>query len=974
MEIEEDIDIRRLIDIAFSKKKIIVLIMIICMAIGYIYSYYLKQDIYKSSETILLAQNENEDMQITQNDLNVNTNLITTYSNIAKSTNVVETAINNLGIQISIAEVQNNIIVESKKNTQIIEITVKNKNPETAMKLTKELTNVFTEQIKKIYNLQNINIIDEAEIESFPCNINHTKDILIAIVMGMVLSGILVLIFYIFDDTIKQESDIINYTGLQSLGIIPVVEDKKQNQELISHLNPKSYVAEALKTVRTNILYTTSTNKRKAILITSPKQEEGKTWISNNIAVSFAQAKKKTIIVDCDLRNNKSREEFNINNEEGLSNCINKITKSKIENVEIIGDYIKETNIPNLHILTNGTIPPNPVELISSDNMKKLIITLKYMYDIVILDSTPCLEVSDSIALSSMVDNTILIVESKKTKISEVKKAKKSIEDVDGKIAGVIVNKKKISKGGYYGKNYGYGYYYGHAEENSDSKREEQKGFTVAEIIEQAKVSIKEEEKQNRNRTIKTEQNIKDQKVEVRVIKLIKRLFEKVLRIQKNVDRNQVEHEKQQIKNNEIIRQISKIKEERENKENYISEEIRQLREEQEKNKVDISNQIKDLNEDNKNIKSKILGYEKENIRRDELLEKLEKQNEKTSISVAKLKEDNQYIINKIDELVNKNNDLSSQINQFRSERESIVQNLDTLKDKNEMILEQIQDLKNEKEEVIESIQQLENKNSNIANDVENISTSISELIEKHNHIEENIDYLKEQRKLVIGDINTLKNKNEYILDNIAGLKNEKNNILEIVRYLKEDQKYIVNDIDNLKTERIQLFKEIEILRKDNQRLLEKNETSEKMKKLQITNKKMASRVKKMTQVLETLEKEIVNLQELNSRLTNTEDNVSQARLLQSMQISNINKQLEELRKAQELNQEEKIKNSIKEKEERQEKDNIISINTLRKKNKKIKKVFSIKNDIMYYDLENASEIIIDLKDTSQKDIKIANH
>ena len=944
MEIEEDIDIRRLIDIAFSKKKIIVLIMIICMAIGYIYSYYLKQDIYKSSETILLAQNENEDMQITQNDLNVNTNLITTYSNIAKSTNVVETAINNLGVQISIAEVQNNIIVESKKNTQIIEITVKNRNPEIAMKLTKELTNVFTEQIKKIYNLQNINIIDEAEIESFPCNINHTKDISIAIVMGVILSGILVLIFYIFDDTIKQESDITNYTGLQSLGIIPVVEDKKQNQELISHLNPKSYVAEALKTVRTNILYTTSTNKRKAVLITSPKQEEGKTWISNNIAVSFAQAKKKTIIVDCDLRNNKSREEFNINNEEGLSNCINKITKSKIENVEIIGDYIKETNIPNLHILTNGTIPPNPLELISSDNMKKLIITLKYMYDIVILDSTPCLEVSDSIALSSMVDNTILIVESKKTKISEVKKAKKSIEDVDGKIAGVIVNKKKISKGGYYGKNYGYGYYYGHAEENSDSKREEQKGFTVAEIIEQAKVSIKEEEKQNRNRTIKTEQNIKDQKVEVRVIKLIKRLFEKVLRIQKNVDRNQ------------------------------ISEEIRQLREEQEKNKVDISNQIKDLNEDNKNIKSKILGYEKENIRRDELLEKLEKQNEKTSISVAKLKEDNQYIINKIDELVNKNNDLSSQISQFRSERESIVQNIDTLKDKNEMILEQIQDLKNEKKEVIESIQQLENKNSNIANDVENISTSISELIEKHNHIEENIDYLKEQRKLVIGDINTLKNKNEYILDNIAGLKNEKNNILEIVRYLKEDQKYIVNDIDNLKTERIQLFKEIEILRKDNQRLLEKNETSEKMKKLQITNKKMASRVKKMAQVLETLEKEIVNLQELNSRLTNTEDNVSQARLLQSMQISNINKQLEELRKAQELNQEEKIKNSIKEKEERQEKDNIISINTLRKKNKKIKKVFSIKNDIMYYDLENASEIIIDLKDTSQKDIKIANH
>lgn len=965
MEIEEDIDIRRLIDIAFSKKKIIVLIMIICMAIGYIYSYYLKQDIYKSSETILLAQNENEDMQITQNDLNVNTNLITTYSNIAKSTNVVETAINNLGLQISIGEVQNNIIVESKKNTQIIEITVKNKNPETAMKLTKELTNVFAEQIKNIYNLQNINIIDEAEIESFPCNINHTKDISISVTAGLILSGILVIIFYIFDDTIKQESDIINYTGLQSLGIIPEVEEKKQNLELISHLNPKSYVAEALKTVRTNILYTTSTNKRKAILITSPKQEEGKTWISNNIAVSFAQAKKKTIIIDCNLRNNEVREQFKINNTKGLSNCINEITKSKMENVEIIGNYIQETHIPNLHILTNGIIPPNPSELISSDNMKKLITTLKYMYDIVILDSTPCLEVSDSIALSSMVDNTILVVESKKTKISEIKKVKKSIEDVDGKIAGVIVNKKKINKGGYYGKNYGYGYYYGHAEENNTSKKEEQKGFTVAEIIEQAKTNIKEEERQNKNKTIKKEQNTKGQKAEVRVIKLIKRLFEKVLRIQKNVDRNYVKQENREKDN----------KQNQENINNNILNQIQELRTEQEKNKIDISNKIGNLNEENENIKTKISNYEKENIRRDELLEKLEKQNQQTTINVEKLKKDNKYITNKLNELVKKNNDLSSQIGQLRSERKNIVQNLNTLKEKNETILEQIQSLKNEKNEVIKSIQKLENKNSNIANDVENISTSISELIEKHNHIEENIDYLKEQRKVVIGDINTLKDKNEYILDSITGLKTEKNNVLEIVRYLKEDQKYIVNDIDNLKTEKIQIFKEIEILRRDNKKLLEENKNSEKMKKLQIINKKMAIRVKKLTQTLQNLEDEIAHLQELNERMTNTEDNISQARLMQSMQINNINKQLEELRKAQESKQEQQvIELPIEDKKTKQEKDNVINFNILKNKNKKIKRVFSIKDDIMYDDLENASEIILDLKNDSQIDTQIANH
>lgn len=925
MKIEENIDIRRFIDIIFSKKKILVFIIIVSMAIGYVYSYHLKQDIYKSSETILLAQNEKDDMQITQNDLNVNTNLITTYSNIARSYNVVETTINNLGIQIPISEVQNNIVVEEKKNTQIIEITIKNKNPEVAMKLTRELTKVFAEQVKNIYNLENINIIDEAEIESFPCNTNHVKDMSIFVIMGLGLIGVLVLIFYMFDDTIKQESDVVNYTGLQALGIIPMVENKKQNLELISHLNPKSYISEALKTVRTNILYTTSISKRKSILITSPKQEEGKTWISNNIAVSFAQAKKKTIIVDCNLRKKQDIEEFNIKNEKGLSSCINKITKDKIENVGIIGQYIQETQVPNLHILTNGIIPPNPSELISSNNMKRLIATLKYMYDIVILDSTPCLEVSDSVALSSMVDNTILVVESKKTKINEVKRAKKSIEDVDGKIAGVIVNKKKFSKSGYYGKNYGYGYYYGHTSENNINIKEEQKGFTVEEIIEQAKANIKQEEKQNKNRTIKKEQNTKGQKAEVRVIKLIKRLFEKVLKIQKNVDLNYIEQEdreknnkqkqeninnnilsqlkdlrteqeKQQNQNNDIIQQIAKIKEDREKKEKNISNEINQLREErkvkegnilnqidglrkeQKKNKNDVLNKIKNLDDDNKNINSKILNYKKEN------------------------------------------------------------------------------------------------KNSNITNDVENISTLISELIEKHNHIEENINYLKEQRKVVIGDINTLKDKNEYILESITGLKTEKSNVLEIVRYLKEDQKYIVSDMDNLKTEKVQIFKAIEQLKIDNRKLLEQNEDTEEIKKLQITNKKMAIRVKKLTQTLQNLEDKIASLQELNDRMTNTEDNISQARLMQSMQISNINKQLEELRKAQESNPEEKIKMPIEEKEKKQENDNIISINTLRKKNKKAKKVFSIKDDIMYDDLEKASEIILDLKKEAKIDTKIINN
>ena len=179
MDKNENIDIKRLLDIVFSKKLMIITILLISLALGYWYSYHYKQSEYESSATILLARNDEENTRITQSDLNLNSNLIVNYSNIAISTSVLEKTINNLKMEIPVEELQKNVTVTGKSNTQIFKITVKNQNPEIAMKIATELTNVFTEQIKEIYHLDNINIVDKAEVEEQPCNMNHPKDILI---------------------------------------------------------------------------------------------------------------------------------------------------------------------------------------------------------------------------------------------------------------------------------------------------------------------------------------------------------------------------------------------------------------------------------------------------------------------------------------------------------------------------------------------------------------------------------------------------------------------------------------------------------------------------------------------------------------------------------------------------------------------------------------------------------------------------
>lgn len=489
MENYEDIDIKKIFGIIFSKKVFITLVMILIFSImlGYAYSYYYKKPQYNSSVKILLVADEGkENKEVTQTDLTINSSLISTYSSIAKSINVIEKTIDNLNLTMSVTELQKNVEVKQIDKTQFLKISVKSENPEMAKNIANELSEVFMEQIKNIYNLENIKIVDEAEIANEPYNVNHVKDMIIFALGGVFISAILIMAIYLLDDTIKDEKDIELHVRLRSIGTLPLY---KENDELIIKNNPKSYIVECIKTTRTNILYAKT---KKTILFTSPKKGEGKSWIANNMAVAFAQANKRVILVDTDIRNQGNKNEiFDVEKGEGLSDFIKEITDNKLENLENAKKYIKETKIPNLHILQNGTIPPNPAELISSNNMKNLLDLLKSMYDIILLDGTSCMVVSDSIALSSMVDSTILVAESKKTKINDLKKVKKSIEDVNGKILGVITNKTQRQGGKYYGKSYGY---YSTEEKEDIGKIDEKLDLlSLDDVVKIAKENVKEE-------------------------------------------------------------------------------------------------------------------------------------------------------------------------------------------------------------------------------------------------------------------------------------------------------------------------------------------------------------------------------------------------------------------------------------------------------------------------------------------------
>ena len=234
-------------------------------------------------------------------------------------------------------------------------------------------------------------------------------------------------------------------------------------KELIVHKNPKSPNSEIFRTLRTNIQFMNTNKKLKTLLVTSTFPGEGKSWVASNLAVTFAQAGKKVILIDADMRKGRQYRIFEISPKPGLSNYL---SETEIDEngkaTKNAGEYVQETGVDNLYVISAGNVPPNPSELLVSPQMLKLLEDLKEICDLVIIDGTPCELVADSIILSRIVDSCIIVTAHNVTKKDALERVIKNIRNVGGKLAGVVINKVPVSKG--YGQKY---YYYGNSKLNN---------------------------------------------------------------------------------------------------------------------------------------------------------------------------------------------------------------------------------------------------------------------------------------------------------------------------------------------------------------------------------------------------------------------------------------------------------------------------------------------------------------------------
>ena len=450
----EEINLKEFL--GYLKRYIVWFIIAIIIAVGAAVGYDLgiKKPVYQARTTIVIAKNDaGESAANTLNDVNASQKLTSTYSEIAKSELVLNRVIENLGLSQNVKELSRDVTVKPVENTSILSVQVKNLEPEQAAIIANEIARVFSEEVMKIYKLDNVSQLSVAEAPEAPANNTLVRDIVLAVAVAVVaVAGVAFLRFYL-DDTVKYNEDAEKTYGLPVTGRICKSEAKTREgaDELIAEKSPKAIVSENIKSLRTNLQFTAVDKNLKTILVTSTNSGEGKSFVSSNLAVSFAQADKRVLIVDCDLRKGRIHKLFRVPNVDGLSNLL-------ADDLVRMDKYIRPTQIENLHVITCGTYPPNPSELLASQKNKRLIAGLKNYYDIIIFDGAPVGGLADSVILSSLMDETLIVTREGATSKSELKATKEALDKVGAKIAGLVFNMVSQKSAKYYS------YYYGESE------------------------------------------------------------------------------------------------------------------------------------------------------------------------------------------------------------------------------------------------------------------------------------------------------------------------------------------------------------------------------------------------------------------------------------------------------------------------------------------------------------------------------
>ncbi|OQA91296.1 MAG: Tyrosine-protein kinase etk [Elusimicrobia bacterium ADurb.Bin231] len=317
----------------------------------------------------------------------------------------------------------------------------------------------------------NVRIIDPAEVPQNPIKPKKKLNILLAIIVGLLGGSGLAFFVDYTDNTIKTQQDIEQYLIIPFLGFIPKLTAKNKNEKkgerkLFVVSNPHSPESESLKSIRSNVTLTLPDKKFKTLLITSAGPEEGKTIISSNLSVSFANMGERTLLVDCDLRRPAVSKVFQKLHNRGMGDYLTEEAG--------IDDIVHKTDIENFSVIFAGKHKHGHREILHPLKIKKFIEEVKTKYDVVVFDSPPVMSVNDSMNIAICVDGIVQVIRYGKLNRKLVERCTQVLSDTGTKIIGAVLNGVDTESRGHYYYYYYYNYYgkYGYGNIKSDKERD----------------------------------------------------------------------------------------------------------------------------------------------------------------------------------------------------------------------------------------------------------------------------------------------------------------------------------------------------------------------------------------------------------------------------------------------------------------------------------------------------------------------
>lgn len=428
---EPTFQLNDILNIFKKRMKLIVIIPIIFTMIGGFISFFLITPIYEVRADLLI----NNPLPTSKE----------TYQLIIESDYIMNTVSEELDNTYSNNELKKKLRIETDSNTQIISLFVKDSN----LKQTVEIANLFAKtiqaEIQTLMSLENIQVLTTASADKqiqpmIPKTIIYTA---LSFLIGFMIICIYTLISAYFNTTIGTKEEVEKYLGLRLLGNINTskVETKSNKHEqdinnlsfiLRSNVLPKNeHTMEAYRTLRTNLLFQAKVNCLKSILITSTVENEGKTMTSKNLAAAMAVDNKRTVLIDADLRKQRSGIAFG---RIGLTDYL-----SGYSTLEAI---LIDTSTPNLKLIAAGSPSPMRAELFASPHMDELLAKLKEQFDQIIIDSPP-LFLADPSILATKVDGCLLVLQADKTKVTQIHQGIEQLRNVQATILGTVLNKTK---------------------------------------------------------------------------------------------------------------------------------------------------------------------------------------------------------------------------------------------------------------------------------------------------------------------------------------------------------------------------------------------------------------------------------------------------------------------------------------------------------------------------------------------------